>query len=432
MVENITSLILKSIKNKELLNNNNIYVNSIHTGTFYQLLNEIKPGLESKLLKECPDLKESLKGQIARAAKVTGLPETLITAVGQVESGLRHVNPQTGQVVKSPAGALGLMQLMPATAKELGVNVYEQAENILGGAKYLVLAWQKFHGKLELVLAGYNAGINRVQKAIQAADSASWEVIKRQLPQETQNYVAKVMSLLNNLENPEPSPLNNRITPVNPLEIKPGWESKLLKFSQSQLREIFSPQNFLFDRQSIETVKTKEGDLNLLTGEENFIFTFLKGVNSDLWSINRPVSLPKLPLIIFSVLQEIPFKAEKTIIILHLTPENLGSLVIKVTKQEDKLTILFCTTNHNVKEIIEASFPQLKEALFQQNLLLDKAMVLITNQEEGRGQNNYSEGRWQTGQPYTSQKVKTKEVSLSLLTGEENFMPKATTINYWV
>jgi flagellar hook-length control protein FliK len=240
------------------------------------------------------------------------------------------------------------------------------------------------------------------------------------------------MSLLNNLENPEPSPLNNRITPVNPLEIKPGWESKLLKFSQSQLREIFSPQNFLFDRQSIETVKTKEGDLNLLTGEENFIFTFLKGVNSDLWSINRPVSLPKLPLIIFSVLQEIPFKAEKTIIILHLTPENLGSLVIKVTKQEDKLTILFCTTNHNVKEIIEASFPQLKEALFQQNLLLDKAMVLITNQEEGRGQNNYSEGRWQTGQPYTSQKVKTKEVSLSLLTGEENFMPKATTINYWV
>jgi flagellar hook-length control protein FliK len=128
-----------------------------------------------------------------------------------------------------------------------------------------------------------------------------------------------------------------------------------------------------------------------------------------------------------------PFNAENTIIKLHLTPENLGSLAIKVTKQEDKLTIHFYTTSHDVKEIIEASFPQLKEALFRQNLLLDEAMVLITNQEQGRGQNNnYTQGRWYSEQPYTSQNIKTKEVDLNSLTGEVDYIPNVTTINYWI
>ncbi|HCJ79414.1 MAG TPA: hypothetical protein DHV84_05420 [Desulfotomaculum sp.] len=542
MVENIIPLILKNTKNKKLLDNN-IYINNVHTGTFYQILNasllkeqkqeniavdeesweaiknmlpketqnyvakamalldktektglnklnnmetpegppDIKSGLENNFLKlkENPNPKERLKEQIAWAAKATGLPETLIIAVGQVESGLRHINPQTSQVIKSPAGALGIMQLMPATAKELGVNVYGQAENILGGAKYLALAWQKFHGKLELVLAGYNAGINRVKKAVQTTGEESWEAIKNMLPKETQNYVAKAMALLDKTEKTGLNKLNNMETPEDPAkielalesnslklkeipknlpDIQSGLESNLLKFPQ--LKEIFSPQNLLLDEAMVlitnqeqgrgqnnnytqgrwyseqpytpQNIKTKEVDLNLLTGEENSIFTVLEQVNSGLFQINRPVSLPELQLIIFSTLQNMPFDAEKTIIKLNLTPENLGSLAIKVTKQEDKLTIHFYTTSNDVKEIIEASFPQLKEALFRQNLLLDEAMVLITNQEQGEGQNNYTQGRWHSEQPYTPQNVKTKEVNLNLLTGEENSIHNVTTVNYWI
>ncbi|KFI35475.1 hypothetical protein HY02_02485 [Peptococcaceae bacterium SCADC1_2_3] len=78
-------------------------------------------------------------------------------------------------------------------------------------------------------------------------------------------------------------------------------------------------------------------------------------------------------------------------------------------------------------------FPQLKEIFSPQNLLLDEAMVLITNQEQGRGQNNnYTQGRWYSEQPYTSQNIKTKEVDLNSLTGEVDYIPNVTTINYWI
>ena len=474
----------------QLVNARNIAALKLNNMETPEGLPDIQSGLESNLLKmiEAPNPKENLSngqrptanGHFAWAAKATGLPETLIIAVGQVESGLRHINPRTSQVIKSPAGALGIMQLMPATAKELGVNVYEQAENILGGAKYLAQAWQKFHGKLELVLAGYNAGINRVQKAVQTTGEESWEAVKNMLPKETRNYVAKAMALLDkpekkglntlsDMETPkgpakielalESNPLKLKETPKNLPDIQSGLESNLLKFPQ--LKEIFSPQNLLLDEAMVlitnqeqgrgqnnnytqgrwyseqpytsQNIKTKEVDLNSLTGGESSIFTALEQVNSGLFQINRPVYLPKLPLIIFSTLQSMPFNAENTIIKLHLTPENLGSLAIKVTKQEDKLTIHFYTTSHDVKEIIEASFPQLKEALFRQNLLLDEAMVLITNQEQERGQNNnYTQGRWHSEQPYTSQNIKTKEVDLNSLTGEVDYIPNVTTINYWI
>jgi soluble lytic murein transglycosylase-like protein len=64
-------------------------------------------------------------------------------------------NPQA----RSYKGAMGLMQLMPATARRFGVNnVYDPAENIEGGAKYLRFLLDKFDGDVKLVLAGYNAG----------------------------------------------------------------------------------------------------------------------------------------------------------------------------------------------------------------------------------------------------------------------------------
>jgi len=65
----------------------------------------------------------------------------------------------------SPKGAIGLMQLMPATAKQYGVkNLYDPQENIEGGVKYLNDLIRAYRGKTDLVLAAYNAGPEAVEK----------------------------------------------------------------------------------------------------------------------------------------------------------------------------------------------------------------------------------------------------------------------------
>lgn len=92
---------------------------------------------------------------VRRAADTTGLAADLLHAVIATESGY---DPQA----RSPKGAMGLMQLMPATAHNLGVvDPYDPEENISGGARYLRSLWDRF-GDLTLALAAYNAGPDRV------------------------------------------------------------------------------------------------------------------------------------------------------------------------------------------------------------------------------------------------------------------------------
>lgn len=93
---------------------------------------------------------------VLESAARNGLDPNLIIAVMRQESGF---NPRA----VSPKGARGLMQLMPATARRFGVkDIFDPAQNIEGGARYLRFLLDMFNGDLELALAGYNAGENAV------------------------------------------------------------------------------------------------------------------------------------------------------------------------------------------------------------------------------------------------------------------------------
>lgn len=111
------------------------------------------------------------------AAAAYQLPVGLLKAVGKVESAF------TADVV-SPCGAQGVMQLMPSTARALGVrNPFDPAQNIMGGAKYLRQMLDRFGGNVSMALAAYNAGPGAVE---QYGGIPPYR--------ETQNYVSKVLS----------------------------------------------------------------------------------------------------------------------------------------------------------------------------------------------------------------------------------------------
>lgn len=114
---------------------------------------------------------------IKKAADQFQLPERLISSIIQHESSFKNHTV-------SPAGAQGLMQLMPGTAKFLGVkDSFDPEQNITGGTRYLKQMLNQFDGDIKLALAAYNAGPGNVKKY-------------GGIPpfKETQNYVKKVLN----------------------------------------------------------------------------------------------------------------------------------------------------------------------------------------------------------------------------------------------
>lgn len=115
---------------------------------------------------------------IADAAQRYALRRDLVEAVAWQESRLRHA-------AVSPKGAVGIMQLTPATARDLGVDPYDLQQNVAGGAAYLAQLLRRYDGDLRLSLAAYNAGPGAVDR-------------HRGVPPypETQAYVAAILSRL--------------------------------------------------------------------------------------------------------------------------------------------------------------------------------------------------------------------------------------------
>lgn len=118
--------------------------------------------------------KRKIEELIREKAKIIGVDPDLAVKVAYIESRLN-------QSAVSSKGAIGVMQIMPQTARELGINPYDLEQNIEGGLRYLKMMLERFNS-IELALSAYNAGPGNVEKY-------------GGIPpfKETLNYVARIM-----------------------------------------------------------------------------------------------------------------------------------------------------------------------------------------------------------------------------------------------
>jgi len=148
-----------------------------------QVLGLIQPGQESRGSEPDPSPPSSSSGQpleqsfdaiVEKAAQANGLDPNLVRAVVKTESNFDHL-------AVSKAGAMGLMQLMPDTAKDLGVDdPFDPAQNVHGGARYLKLMLDRYSGDLNRALSAYNWGPGNLDRSTGF------------LPDETRSYIERV------------------------------------------------------------------------------------------------------------------------------------------------------------------------------------------------------------------------------------------------
>jgi soluble lytic murein transglycosylase-like protein len=168
-----------------------------------------------------------LRRLILQVALETGVGAELIAAVAAAES---RFDP----TARSPKGALGLMQLMPATAARFGVrDVWAVEDNLRGGAAYLRWLLDLFGGDVRLTVAAYNAGEQAVLKAGRRIPAFS----------ETRNYVPRVLAWrdIYAAEFKVPSPARPSIGAATPQPVAPNGTAA----SRRQAQDSASPQSRL-------------------------------------------------------------------------------------------------------------------------------------------------------------------------------------------
>lgn len=129
----------------------------------------------------------TIKAAIVRHSIEMGVDPAITLSIAKTESGFR-------QEARSPYGAVGVFQLMPSTARRMGLNAYSLDDNIKGGIMYYKSMYKMF-GSMELALAAYNAGPGNVKKY-------------RAVPpfSETRRFVAKIMTDYKHFKtNPDPA-----------------------------------------------------------------------------------------------------------------------------------------------------------------------------------------------------------------------------------
>lgn len=202
-----------------LINN---YYRSSYMGEVNFSADRVKGGLqgESRRLWEFayPRAWESVVDEVSKEGAI---PPELIWGIMRAESHFR-------ETAKSPVGAMGLMQLMPFTARQVA-NILQMDEfavpsimipktNIRLGGRYLQRLYNKFLGRLPLVAAGYNAGPHRVQAWLKNFGSLSMDEFVEHIPYvETRNYVKKVsrnFQIYNLLYRQDPPEMGWMIQPV--------------------------------------------------------------------------------------------------------------------------------------------------------------------------------------------------------------------------
>ncbi len=151
-----------------------------------------------------PARAEALVPHLKQAFDAEGVPASLVW-MAEVESSM---NPQA----RSPAGARGLFQLMPATAKRFGLRVSwpdertDPEKSAHAAAEYLRYLHGRF-GSWPLALAAYNAGEGRVGRALDTAKTSTFAGASGHLPPETRLYVPKVLATVAARENIDPDAL---------------------------------------------------------------------------------------------------------------------------------------------------------------------------------------------------------------------------------
>lgn len=131
---------------------------------------------------------EQWRGSLDAASRQTGVPAGILEAVMHQESG-------GNKEAVSPAGAIGLMQLMPGTAAGLRVDPHDPHQNILGGARYLRAMYDKF-GNWESAIAAYNAGPGALAPSRQNPNYQIWQAPYNDGYAETRNYVKSIRDYL--------------------------------------------------------------------------------------------------------------------------------------------------------------------------------------------------------------------------------------------